>query len=538
MESAVSVSEGPVAEDDGYPQFLAAVRRRAETYFGVKVPLFETDAAGLFDLFLANLPADQRQHYNCRACRRFVERFGGLVCVGEGGSLVSLMWDPEAVPAFFRESVGAMARSVRQAKITGVFLLSEPIWGLPSNDSPKGTWHHLSVHHGEHAYKASVLQTAEQRMAERRQEFEMLCRGLADFSADAVRQAHTMLTTGSLYRSEKCIGVAKWLLELQDVRSAASKPLRDNLTWLAVATAPAGFCHVRSGMIGTLLEDIQSGMAFAEIKRRFDEKMDPLQYQRPQAAPTAGNIAQAEAIVAKLQSAGALERRFARVEEVQALWRPAPAKAQQSAGGVFGHLMPKRAAATQVDVPPVTMTWEKFRRTVLPEAERIEFFVPSQPNTFMAMVTAAKPDSPPILQWDREDLRNQFSWYFHGKPSLPSSWNLSGGSWVEVTAVTLQPSMWADEKTFAHQGQKVFFLLENARDTTHTGSGGLFPECMRSEYHSIRATIEAHTKSAVVAGAKDATACGIGLSSGGKMDHQFRVTSKGTKVVYKLDRWD
>ena len=122
MESAVCVSEGRVAEDDGYPQFLAATRRRAETYFGVKVPLFETDAVGLFDLFLANLPADQRQHYNCHACRRFVERFGGLVCVGEGGSLVSLMWDPEAVPVFFRESVSTMARSVRAAKITGVFL--------------------------------------------------------------------------------------------------------------------------------------------------------------------------------------------------------------------------------------------------------------------------------------------------------------------------------------------------------------------------------------------------------------------------------
>jgi hypothetical protein len=375
-------------------------------------------------------------------------------------------------------------------------------------------------------------------MAERRQEFEMLCRGLDDFSVDSVRQAYTMLSTGALYRSEKCIGVAKWLLELQDVRSAASKPLRDNLTWLAVATAPAGFCHVRSGMIGTLLEDIQAGLSFDEIKRRFDDKMDPTIYQRPQAAPTAGNIAQAEAIVAKLQSAGALERRFARVEEVQALWRPAPAKAEQPAGGVFGHLLPKIAPAQQVEMPPVTMTWEKFRRTVLPEAERVEFYLPSQPNTFMAMVTAAKADSPPILQWDREDQRNPFSWFFHSGPSYPSRWNLTPESWVAVTAITLQPSLWADEQAFAHQGKKVFFLLDGARDTVNNGGGGLFPECLRSEYHSIRSTIEAHSRTAKIEGANEATACGIGASQGAAWNHKVRVTSKGMQVIYKLDRWD
>lgn len=54
-------------------------------------------------------------------------------------------------------------------------------------------------------------------------------------------------------------------------------------------------------MIGTLLDDIASGMSFDSVSRRFAEKMHPLQYQRPQAAPSAGNIAQAEKIVEKLE---------------------------------------------------------------------------------------------------------------------------------------------------------------------------------------------------------------------------------------------
>jgi hypothetical protein len=52
------------------------------------------------------------------------------------------------------------------------------------------------------------------------------------------------------------------------------------------------------------------------------------------------------------------------------------------------------------------MTWEKFARTMLPEALSIEAQVPAGPERFMALVTAANADAPPILQWDAEERRN------------------------------------------------------------------------------------------------------------------------------------
>ncbi len=89
-------------------------------------------------------------------------------------------------------------------------------------------------------------------------------------------------------------------------------------------------------MIGTLMEDIQAGLRFAEVKAKFDAKMDPLLYQRPQAAPSAGNIAQAEKVVQALASAGALQRRFARLKDIQALWTRRVSRCPPS-GGVFAH---------------------------------------------------------------------------------------------------------------------------------------------------------------------------------------------------------
>ena len=70
------------------------------------------------------------------------------------------------------------------------------------------------------------------------------------------------------------------------------------------------------------------------------------------------------------------------------------------------------------------MTWDKFQRTVLPSAERIEFLAPSH-GSYTALVTAANAEAPPILQWDRDGARNPVSWYFWNGGSSASQFGLS-----------------------------------------------------------------------------------------------------------------
>lgn len=507
-------------------------------------PLFTTTAGeGLFDIFLAALPADRRQHYDCRACRRFVDHFGGLVTIGASGAAFSPFWDDWA-PTFFGEAFRALSRAVSKARVTGVFLSSEPVWGLPSNTSAKaaeGAWHHMHLRPAANmVHRPSTISTTSAVIAEKREEFGMLCRGLADYPIAAVRQAFTLLTTGHLYRSEKCIGVAKWILDLHEAREKTTHAWRrENVTWLAVASAPPGFCHVRTTMISTLLDDIVAGKDFASIKRAFDAKMAPTQYQRPQAAPTDGQLAAAETVVSKLASAGSLERRFATLADVwaHAVWSPKPVPPAAPAGGVFGHLKTAAAKAPEIEVPPQIMTWEKFARTVLLDAERIEMLVPRTRTPFFAFVTAANMDAPPILQWDREDARNPVSWYFYLGGSTADAWNLTAGSWCDVDALTMQPSGWTGK--LEHQGDGVFAVLRGAKDMCGGAGLALFPETLKSDYHGIRAAIEAYSNSKALPKA-ETHACGIALqkSGSGRWTETFRVTSKGTTLLYKLDRWD
>jgi hypothetical protein len=460
------------------------------------------------------------------------------VTITDEGRTVPVMCSP--APGVYGEALEAVRRLVARAKVTGVFLSSEPSWGQPVT----GKWQHMAVIPPPAlVLRATALKTAGQAMAERREEYGMICRGLADFSAEVVTQALAILNAEALYRAEKVLGPAKWLAALQATRAGAKgSQARDNLTWRAVATAPPGFCHVRSTMIGTLLEDLAAGLPFADVKARFAAKMSPLQYQRPQAAPAAGNIAQAEKVVAELGAAGALARRFARLEDLQTIWTQ-PRKAEQPApptGGVFAGLTPKGkgAKAPALDLPTVPMTWAKFRDTVLPTAERIEYLVPRGTGHYLALVTAANPEAPPILQWDREDRRNPVNWYVYPGGSYPERWNLTGGQWVAVNAMTLLPHMWDTDHPCGHQGEGVVAILDGCRDTQPNGGSALFPEVLRSEFHAVRATIEAFSRAATIAGKDEATACGIDLRKGGRWQHTVRVAAGAVQSTYLLDRWD
>lgn len=391
---------------DNYPAFRESIQRRFDVVVGSGKPLFKTDAEDLFTVFLDELPQEARQHYTCSACRHFFNVFGGLVAIDEDGRTRSAMWAPEGVPEFFRRSVKAVCDRIECAGVINVFLSDESKWGTPVT----GEWHHMAVIPPKGMLHKSRMQTPGQAMAEKAEDYRMLQAGVNAYDMGVVEKAVALLQSEALYRSDKCLGVAQWLLE-QKKRLAKTKSdrQRENIAWLAVAAAPAGFCHIRSSMIGTLLDDLVSGMAYDAVSRRFADKMNPQNYMRSQAAPTEGNIRQAEQLVESMGIADSLRRRYATFAEIpHYLWKSVnlPTVEKVKAGGIFSGLIPKRKNAE--NLPGAVMTWEKFQRTVLPVAKGIEARI-DNPSRFMAMVQAADPAAENILQWD-----NTFSWYYHG----------------------------------------------------------------------------------------------------------------------------
>jgi hypothetical protein len=535
---SISIQGYGTVDNDPFDVINRLVSRRfAEASAGA--PLFTSDAQDLYQIYLDGFETpEQRQHHTCHACRRFIETFGSLAVIDpETGALESALWpDTATAPEIYWAPIEALRYAVGRARVTGVFAWEGDVWGQPVT----GTWTHFAVVPGPEHRHRNRLHSAGQIVAEKREHYRLVKAALSEFPAQIVDQAVALLEAEALYRSEKVSGPARWLQNLHATLSRTrNERVRDNLTWLAVASAPAGFCHIRSAMVGTLLEDLSAGLPVEGIKRRFDAKMDPLISNRPQAAPTAGNIQEAERIVAKLGLEPALHRRYARLDEIKALWRPK--EMVQTAGtGVFGHLKIKAASGSsgKVTLPTSTLTWEKFSRTVLPEARSIEFWTGTGVSSYTGLVTAVHPEAPPILQWDFEDERNPVSWYLHARGSVPSTWGLPSSRWIPVTAITRKPCRWSDTRSVDHHADGVILVLEGARETVPGIGLALFPEFLKPELRTVRATIEEFSRRGQLEGREEASANGVMIFAGETSNALIRVTTRVSVADYRIDRWD
>lgn len=523
---------------DGYHHLEDGIRESFEKAVANNEPLFTTDVSNLYDRFLLGLPVEARQHYNCNACRRFVDTYGGLVTIDSKGMIEPVMWNAD-FPDFFNVAVALVyAEIISKARVTGVFVTSEKRLGVART----GIWSHMCVDVPENILHTSRLDTAYQAACKKNEDFKMLQYAYNKYSTRTVMTAVNLLRSESLYRGEKTLGVAEWFLVVKEQANELHDRFRTNYLWLKAATAPSGFCHVSSSMIGTFLDDIHEGYELDTVKARFNAKMNPLKYQRPQVAPGRANVARAEEIIKKLNMQTSLVRRFARIEEVKLEWSQAIDSAIATTSGVFAGIKTKDDEKKELfdrklQPDATTMTWEKFRRTVLPHAMKIEMYVSDFKSNFAALVGPADYYAPPIIVWDTEENRNPINWYLYSGGSYASQWNLPSKEYVEVTGITLQPNLW--QPGFDHHGNGVFFLLKDCKDKRNYSSA-LFPETLKGELREIRATIEAYSKRNKLADYDEASACGLCFQerANSKWECKLRVTTDVGVRNYILNRWD
>lgn len=528
-------------DDHEYHSFLRRLQARFERNTdSFTQPLFRVDVPDLWEHYLDCFSQQERQFHNCSACRRFIREAGALVTIFPDGAQRAAFWDPDDAPDPYRLSVAAVAQAVASALVTGPYKTQHREIGQPIT----GDWRHMALvvpKPGSAFVHVPGVLTARQRMAEMREDYKSVVRALGEFALPTLATALNLLKTDALYRAEKVLGACQWLFDLQTMRDTAkSQRRKDNLVWLAIATAPQGFCHPRSGVIGTLLEDIQAGLPYKEFAAKFKAKMHPLVYQRPQSPPKAGNIQASEKLVAKLGIAPSLRRRYARLEELDTLWVARSLDEDVVVPrGVFSDVAPRDAKPKQkpVEVSAKPITWRKFSETVLPTADSISLRVPAL-GAFAAYTTASDPSAPPILQWDSEEQRNPMDWYQFSGGSLPAQWNLAEGAWVTVHALSHLPCLWHRRELYKHFGQGVLFVLEDCRQLEVPGLC-LFPESLKSDLHSMRKTLEAYSRANKIEDAEQATACGVLLQpNSSQVFPAIRVVT-GTHVAqYKIDRWD
>jgi len=547
----VKVHNNTPYDDACYARVRDHVRIRGQEARGT---ILRTDASpeALWNSWLLNIPPEKRQHYNCHCCRRFIQKYGGLVLVNPNGTDEPLFWKmPESTDfGILRASVETLYELVLYADVSGVFYpRPDRVLGVASGPGLMNGfgeyWTHLHSSLHESCAHGSRLLNWSQAEAAKKEDFRCLTEALGVYDKKTVETAVHLLEHETLYRGEKVLGAAQWLLKvitgIDSLPSVGNR--RNNFLWTKVARALPGYCTPKSGMIGTLLDDIKSGMSFETFAARFKAKMAPNQYMRPQAPPSAGNGAAAEKAVETLGISQSLKRRFARLDEVTQAW--APKTAAPVLSGVFAGVPVKgysKSSGNNMVIPETAITWRKFSETVLPGAVSVKLKVPYGLKPFVALTTAQDPDAPPIIKWDDPANRNPVAWYVWTGGSLASQWGLTAGSHVEVLKISRSPVTWGvgTKSTYGYP-ESVILYLQGAADTKNTSSA-LFPEFLLSDLDGVRASIEAYSKIHKLEVPEGPLACGILLESRSlSRQTEIRVsvdTGAGVEAQYAIDRWE
>ena len=397
-------------ENNGYEELVDNIKKTFASKLkdNVKTPLFRTSVSDLFDTFLYYLPDACKQEYTCRACKHFVDRFGGLVFIKDDGTTESAIWNIENIPGMFIEPITQMKEIVESAQVQDVFVSDYVDLGTYDTNG----FHHFSAKLPRVMINTSRVKNASQISAEKAEDYGMLKRALEKYSISQVDQALNLLESGSLYRGSSYVAMCKWFKETKEkIASINDQPQHTNMIWKYAATAPNGFTHISGSMLGTLLDYIVDGDDFDTIKRKFETNMSAENYRRSQSAPTQRAVESAEKLIEKLGLADSLRRRYAKLDELpenEFIWKSKTENKEEVKTGVFAGVQTKAVDSNETKsvIPQVTMTWDKFRKTILPTADKLEVKVDGTTH-LMGIVTAAVPESENIMNWD-----NTFSWYY------------------------------------------------------------------------------------------------------------------------------
>ncbi|KAI9807359.1 MAG: hypothetical protein M1833_000102 [Piccolia ochrophora] len=493
-----------------------------------EMPLFRADLGEdrhiICSTFVNGLPAERRQLFNCTTCKHLMGRFGNIVMVDPAtGGLLPIFWDPDSVPSYYQNSVGAVAKLFQQKKVLTEFRLtsSTKVAGFPE----KKGFAHMSFDFSKSS--VPVRRNSVSSHAKIAESATMLERIIQDNEPPAIRQAGDLLFNDELPYAAKFKGAMRWLDRL-----VKTKPTTDRI-----------YLHMlRSGALSTLLSAIKEGWTPDAVRDRWERVAMPGNYMRPTTAPTVGSIAAAEQLFSELDlTEHDLRRAFLSPRDIPSsavLYHHAKASPPRGKG-IFRNVVPKRSIKPpphpDESRPPPTITFTEFALNVLPLASSLSYLL--RPKINPAFLITGLQGTYPLMQWHTPT--NLASWYiFDAATRSPSDYSLrpghrsSGGvtndaRFVRVSRIISFPNLWSHTESDTRTDQKrattakaIVRMYPNEQETPlpHAAHGitflvclegirevpnvprqlALFPSFMRGVLHGVRKVLERYSEAGVV----------------------------------------
>lgn len=429
-----------------FSNFRDAINQQFSVMANTFLFYVDMDKDVLWDMYLASFPEGsnpiykERTEHDCQCCKQFIRNAGRVVSIVDG-EMVSI-WDVD-VDDKYQAVADAMSTLVKQHAIKGIYLSTEQYLGTEHNhqqleDGTVKQWEHFHFKLDSRFVRSGdAIGTAR---GHAQADKEVLERTLKELSLDSAEIVLELIEQNSLYRGEEHKETVKLFIKLKEDfetlnMMSETQEFVDGFLWNTASTLKSAG-RIKNTVIGSLLEDLSSGMELDKAVKSFEAKVAPANYKRPTALVTKGMIDKAQKKIEDLGITDALPRRYAVTDDITINNVLFADRTVKKAMNVFDEMKndtpDKVGKLGKVEEVPIDI----FLKDILPKADSIEIMVENQfTNNFMSLIAPVNTDAPNILKWG-----NNFSWSYKGDvtDSMKERVKTAGGDVTGVLRFSIQ----------------------------------------------------------------------------------------------------
>jgi hypothetical protein len=380
-----------------------------------KNELFVTvDGNAVWEKYLASFPDGtnpiykERTEHDCSCCKQFVRNIGNVVAVIDGK--LQSVWGIIGAEEPYQTVADALNAFVTSQAITSLFRTSEPSYGAVQTKQLLAGGAVLSWEHFYGKVDAKhYTKTVGQKVGDYNTTVQVFERGLTELSVTAMEEVIDLIKSNALYRGEEHLPALREFYKAKKGYDLLSQAERNSYVWLNAGLPVSRF---RNTVIGTLIQDLSSGVDLEQAVKSFETKVAPTNYKRPTALITPRMIQDAMKTINEAGLTEDLERRFAKISDVSVnnvLWVD-NSVAGQMQGNIESLLMGAATAPVAKAGAAEPIGIEDFVSKVLPLVHSMEMLVQGQhTNNFVSLTAPVHGSTGKLFKW-----ANDFGWSYDG----------------------------------------------------------------------------------------------------------------------------
>lgn len=260
----------------------------------------------------------KRLEHDCSMCKQFIRRAGNVVAIDSQGKMHTV-WDKAAEKAPYPYNVvaKAMQEKVRAAKVVDLFCVnqSEKQFGKVSTlsmvDEKVESYNHFCTGDIPASCRHKL---PDQIKGDYRTTMTVFERGLNELRPDVIETILELIKENGFY---KCEEYRHAVTEFQKAQKAyLSKQTETEKSIYVWTNAFGPAARFKNTLIGELISEICEGKPLDKAIIAYETRAAPQNYKRTTAVITQGMIKTAMETLKELDLESALERRFAKIQDV------------------------------------------------------------------------------------------------------------------------------------------------------------------------------------------------------------------------------